>query len=121
MQSYCYLSTPKHVRSFIGQFLYIYTDKGEVSLPATGVRFVGKSGIPMDIPLTAIMDIQVGHYSRWAKPFGLDYIAIRFQDQACERTVLLTPTRSWRTATWETNKIVSQWVGLIREAMSRRT
>ena len=30
-RSACYLSTPEHIRSFVGQFIYIYTDKGDVA------------------------------------------------------------------------------------------
>ncbi|MFC1452386.1 hypothetical protein ACFLSJ_03470 [Verrucomicrobiota bacterium] len=118
-QTYCYLSTQEHIHSFIGRFIYIYTDKGEVSLTTDHVRFTGKSGIPIEIPVVAIKDIQVGHYSRWAKPFRLDYIKVRFQDEERERTVLLTPTRSWAMPTWETNKIVSKWVELLRDAQTR--
>ena len=29
-RSACYRSTPEHVQSFIGRFIYIYTDKGEL-------------------------------------------------------------------------------------------
>lgn len=120
-QTYCYLSTPQHIHSFIGRFIYIYTDKGEISLRTGHVRFTGKRGIPIEIPVVAIKDIQVGHYSRWSKPWGLDYIKVRYQDGEQERTVLLTPTRSWATPTWETNKIVSKWVELLRDTQTRQS
>ena len=113
-RSACYLSTPEHVRSFVGRFIYIYTDKGEVSLTGTGIEFVGKSGLPVVIPLDSIVGISIGHYSRWAKPIRLDYIAVRHRHGDAERTTLLTPTRSWATPTWETNKLVTEWVSALQ-------
>ena len=77
--SACYVSTPEHVRSWFGR-LWIHVDKGELCLTETALRFVGKSGFPGEIPLNSITDIRVGQYSRWAKPFGLNYIAVRHQN-----------------------------------------
>jgi len=119
-RSACYLSTPEHVRSFIGRFIYLYTDKGELCLTETALRFVGKSGLPVEISLDSITDVSVGHYSRWAKPFRLDHIAVRHRNGGTERTTLLTPTRSWATPTWETNKIVAEWVDALKTNWSRQ-
>jgi hypothetical protein len=118
-QSACYFSTPEPVRSFVGRFISIYTDKGELRLTETALRFVCKSEFTMEIPLDYITDVSVGHYSRWAKPFRLDYIAVRFWLGGGERTMLLTPTRSWTTPVWETNKIVVEWVHALQAARSR--
>jgi hypothetical protein len=119
-RSVCYLSSPEHVRSFVGRFIYIYTDKGELLLTETALRFVGKSGLPVEISFDSIADISVGHYSRLAKPTRLDYIAVRHRNGGTERTTLLTPTRSWATPTWETNKIVAEWVDALQAARSRQ-
>ncbi len=113
--SYCYLSTPEHIRSFFGSFIYIYTDRGELCLTDTALQFVGKSGSPVEILLRSITDICVGNYSRWAKPIRLDYIAVRYQSGEKERTLLFTPTRSWLTPVWETNKIVAEWVRALED------
>jgi hypothetical protein len=118
-RSACYLSTPEHVRSFLGCFIYIYTDKGELCMTTTTLRFVGKRGQPMEIPLDTITDISVGHYSRWAKPFRLDYIAVRHRIGGTERTTLFTPTRSWSTSVWATNKIVADWLDTLQAARLR--
>jgi len=118
-QSMCYRSTPEHVQSFIGRFIYIYSDKGELTLTDTTLEFVGKNGLQVEIGLDSIVDVSVGRYSRWAKPYGLDYIAVRYQNDGTERTALLTPTQSWATSTWETNKIVAEWVTALQAARSR--
>ncbi|HEV3340719.1 MAG TPA: hypothetical protein VG125_10195 [Pirellulales bacterium] len=107
--SACYLSTPQHVLSFVGRFIYIYTDKGELTLNANSITFVGKQGVPLVIPLDLIVDIRGGHYSRWAKPLRLDYIAVRRRQGGAEETFLLTPTMSWATPVWQTNRIVADW------------
>ncbi len=118
----CCLSTPEHNRrfnrSFIGWFISIFTDRGELVLTTDRVRFTGKSGIPIEIPVVAIKDIQVGHYSRWAMPFRLDYIEVRYQDGERERTVLLTPAPLW-TSIGEMNRIVSKWAELLRDAQTK--
>lgn len=119
-QSTCYLSTPEHVCSFVGRFLYLYMDKGELRLTDTALRFVGKSGLPAEIPLGSIAGVSVGHYSRWAKPTQLDYIALRHRNGGTEQTTLLTPTRSWATPTWETNKFVAEWMEALEAARSKR-
>lgn len=117
--AYCYLSTPEHLRRFVGQWIYIYTDQGELSLSGTHLRFVGKSGIPMSISLDSIIDISVSHHPRSAKPIRLDYISVRHRDRGLERTTLLTPTLSWMTPTWETNEIVADWADALQSAQSR--
>src|SRR5258708_21410103 len=93
-QACCYLSTPEHIRSFMGKFIYIYTDKGELTLAEDCLRFTGKKQIPIEIALKAITGISVGHYSRWAKPLRLDYVPVRYYVRRTKRTVLFTPTRS---------------------------
>lgn len=120
-RSPCYLSTPEHVRSFIGRFIYIYTDKGELSLNDSSLEFVGKTGVPVTIALSSILDASVGEYSRWAKPTGLDHIAVRYLDGKTERVVLLTPMRSPWVPTWETNKIVAEWADALESARAKHT
>jgi hypothetical protein len=116
----CYRSSPEHVHSFTGRFIWIYTDKGQLSLTNSTLRFEGKNAPLIEIPLASIKEISVGRYSRLAKPTGLDYMAVRYGAGDTTQTILLTPTRSWTTPTWETNKIVAAWVGLVNAARSRQ-
>ena len=58
--SVCYLSTPEHVRSFIGRFFYIYTDKGELALGEDSITFAGKRRLAVGNP--AEFDRE---HSRW--------------------------------------------------------
>jgi hypothetical protein len=115
-QACCYLSTPEHVRSFVGTFIWIYTDKGELSLAEDYLRFTTQHQTSVEIALSAITDISIGHYSRIAKPIRLDYMAVTYQKNGVERTLLFTPTRSWVTPVWETNKIVNEWVEALHQA-----
>jgi hypothetical protein len=120
-QACCYLSTPEHVRSFWGTFIYIYTDKGELTLSDDYLRFTGKNQPPIEIALKSITDISIGHYSRIAKPMRLDYVAVAYQKNGTERTLLFTPTRSWSTPVWETNEIVNEWAEDLQQARTTYT
>ena len=121
-QKQCYLSTPEHTRSFMGMFLYIYTAKGSLSLTSESLIFTSKK-ISFEIPLHSIVEISSDHYSRIAKPIRLDYIAIKYRHQEEKetilftQTILLTPTQSWATPVWKTNKTVASWVSSLNDAI----
>ncbi|HEV3384788.1 MAG TPA: hypothetical protein VG097_08225 [Gemmata sp.] len=117
-QACCYFSTPEHVRSFVGRFLWIYTGKGSLNLtPETLICEV--SNLVCEIPLRSIRGIEVGHYSRWAKPIKLNYIELTYMSQLLEKTVLFTPTHSWATPVWKTNALVESWTEWLEEAVER--
>jgi hypothetical protein len=117
-QACCYFSTPEHLRSFVGRFIWIYTAKGSLNLnPETLVCEV--SNLACEIPLRSIRGVEVGHYSRWAKPIKLKYIALTYTSQWQEKTVLLTPTHSWATPVWKTSALVESWAEWLREAVER--
>jgi len=114
-QKCCYLSTPEHIRSFKGIMLYIYTDKGELSLSSESLVFTSKK-TSIEIPVDLITEINSGHYSRIAKPIRLDYIAVTHHLKGIEETILLTPTQSWATPVWKTNKLVESWKASLEKA-----
>jgi hypothetical protein len=120
-RSVCYVSTPEHIRSFYGRFIWIYTGKGELTLTESALEFLNESGLLLEIPLISITDIEVGHYSRWAKPFRLDYISVSYLKRGRERMILFTPPGplAWMTSVWKTNKIVAEWVMTLQDALSR--
>jgi hypothetical protein len=117
----CYLSTPAHVRSFIGRFVYIYTDKGRLELTDNRLRFRGRKVKELEIPIESISDLGVGHYSHLAKPIRLDYVAVTFQDDDEPKTLYFTPTYSWWTPVWHTNLVVNDWLEFVGEAWRRNT
>jgi hypothetical protein len=117
-QACCYLSTPDHVRSFVGRFIWIYTAKGCLNLTfETLVCEVSNLGC--EIAVRSIRAVEVGHYSRWAKPIKLKYIALTYMSHCQEKTVLLTPTHSWATPVWKTNALVENWAEWLRDAVER--
>jgi hypothetical protein len=107
-QECCYLSTPRHVRSLVGRFIYVYTAKGSLRLTSEALIFTSKK-LTIEIPLDSIAEISSGHYSRIAKPLRLYYIAVRYNHEGREETILLTPTQSWAMRVGNTNKIVASW------------
>lgn len=119
IQECCYLSTPKHIHSFIGRFIYIYTAKGDLRLMPDLLIFTSKKK-SFEISLDLITDISSGHYSRWAKPCRLDYIAITYCCCGKDETVLLTPAKSWLVPVWKTNKIVASWMKLLKDSIRKQ-
>jgi len=116
-QESCYLSTPNHIRSFAG-FFWIHCDKGCLRLTSDSLSFIGRKN-PIHIPLTAIVDVSLGHFSRLLKPIRLDYIAIKHDREGREETILLTPTHSHFTPVWKSNELVSIWMSLLNEIIQK--
>lgn len=119
VQECCYLSTPKHVRSFVGRFIYIYTAKGNLRVTSESLIFTSTK-TSFEIPVNSITDISTGHYSRIAKPIRLDYLAVTYSHEGRDETILLTPTYSWTTPVWKTNKLVASWISSLGEAAHKQ-
>ncbi len=118
----CYLSTPEHLRSFLGRVLYIYTAKGNLCLTPESLSFISTKGWFLRIPLNSIEAISSKYYPRLVKPIPLYYIEVRYrQADKASQTVLLTPTRSWVTPVWKTNQIVTGWASLLAATVHRKT
>ena len=118
-QKCCYLSTPKYIRSFVGRFIYIYTAKGNLNLTSESLIFESKK-TSFEIPISSITNISFGHYSRIAKPLRLDYIAVNYHHEEKDETILLTPTESWATPVWATNKLVASWILSLNQAVHEK-
>jgi hypothetical protein len=116
--TFCCVSTPEHLRSFKGRFIWIYTDSGQLELLEERLRFLGKRE-RIDITFDSIQDMTIGEYPRLAKPVKLEYISIAFGTEP--RVLLLTPTRpcTFLTPVWHTNKIVDQWFETLRGRLSQ--
>lgn len=110
-----YFSTPEHLRSFIGRFVYIYTGKGTITLDPDALT-IAKSGISSRIPFSEIVELRVGAYSKWAKPITLKYIALSYRVENDAQTILLTPAVSWTAPVWKTNEIVETWYERLQQA-----
>jgi len=118
-QECCYLSTPKHVRTFVGRFIYVYTAKGSLRLTSESLIFASTK-TSFEVPVNSITDISSGHYSRIAKPFRLDYMAVKYSREGRDETILLTPTQSWAAPVWKTNKLVASWISSLDETVHKQ-
>lgn len=111
----CYVSTPEHLRSFRGRFLYIYKGKGELRLDNESLSF--RSTWPaIVIPLSSIRKIGQGDFPYSAKPLPLEYIAVTYAEHGIERTVLLAPFAGALLPT-TANENVEQWLSALQEAI----
>ena len=112
-----FTSTPEHRFSLRGYF-YIYTGKGHLTLDESTLTYLG-DGEPLRIPLRAIREIGIGHYSGIAKPVRLDFFSVVWEDADVVRTRLFTPYESLFSPTWETNSVVAEWAGAVRASAGR--
>ncbi len=119
-QTFCYLSTPDHLRTWYGRIVYLYTDQGELHLDSSRLKFRG-SFEKLEIPLETIRALSLGSYSRLAKPLRLDYVSVTFAEGGKERVLLLTPGAGWWSPTWSTNRAVAEFLETLREAVTART
>lgn len=114
VQQFCYFSTPEHLASFVGKYIYIYTGKGAIALtPATLVIEFGP--LQQGVPFAALTGLRIGEYSRRAKIIGLEYLDLTFTANGITRRIYLTPTISAFLPVWETNKIVRRWYEVLTE------
>jgi hypothetical protein len=118
-QDSCYLSTSEHMRSFIGRWLYIYTDKGSLKLTSKSVTFISKKDL-CEIPLNSITDISSGYYPRTAKPLPLKYVEVTYIREGKKKAIIFTPCNSWASSVWKNNKLVENWILLLNRTVPKR-
>ena len=118
--SMCYVSTPEHLRSFRGRFLYIYKGKGELRLDNESLSF--HSDWPaMVIPLSSIRKIAQGDYPYSAKPVPIHFIEVTFAEHGVERTAAVHPSPRRGHVPAEANRFVAEWLSALQEAIRSRT
>lgn len=114
--SMCYLSTPEHLRTFRGRFLYIYQGKGELRLDDESLSF--RSGwAAVEIPVSSIRKIAQGAYPYSAKPAPIHFIEVTFTEHGVERTLLFTPVLQEVMFPQEANKVVAEWLSALLETI----
>jgi hypothetical protein len=113
---FCYVSTLEHQSTFYGKYIYLYTDKGQLSLTNDGLEYLGKK-TNYSITRSSIKNIEISHYSRVAKPFKLNSIKISYKIDLIENDIYLTPTKSGFTPICKTNQLVKNWFSKLMEIM----
>ncbi|MGI2001637.1 hypothetical protein [Shewanella frigidimarina] len=113
---FCYVSTLEHQSTFYGKYIYLYTDKGQLSLTNDGLEYLGKKN-NYSITRSSIKNIEISHYSLVAKPFKLNCIKISYIADLVENTIYLTPTGSGFTPIYKTNQLVKNWFSKLMEIM----
>lgn len=109
IKDFCYYLTPEYAETFWGKYIWLYQGKGELSLSLSSLNFIGKT-YSASIPLGNIKSIETKTFSRFAKPFGLAIIVVRYIDDGAENTIQFIPMKSPFKPTWETNKIIKKWI-----------
>ncbi len=109
IKDFCYYLTPEYADTFWGKYIWLYQGKGELSLSSNSLNFIGNT-YSVGIPLKNITSIETKTFSRFAKPFGLAIIVIKYFDNEKENTIQFIPMKSPFKPTWETNKLIANWV-----------
>ena len=114
--SVCHITTPEHLATWWGKIMYIATGKGRIVLDEQ--RLVCKEDAAVTVvPLSAIRSLSTGEYSRWAKPTGLDYISVVYEEGGELLSLCFTPKETGFQTAWDTNLFVAEWLEAIRDAV----
>ncbi len=122
---FCNMATPEHIKSWFGQFVFIYKAQGPIYLSdkklifKPKVKYVRKVGV-VEIQLEEIVSITKGSYSRWAKPIRLDFLEIIYKSDGIEEGIIVTPMEFYSDTVWDSNKHVERWHTLIEQARAHR-
>jgi hypothetical protein len=107
-QRKCYYASAGYSASLWGKFGYLYEGKGRLRLTTDGLGLeVG--GRDLTIPFGAIKGIGLGRFSSWSKPFGLEYLAVRYQRDGDLETIRLVPHEGPLDPSWSTSELVESW------------
>ncbi len=112
-QPRCYYLTPEYARSFWGRYCWIYQGKGRLRLTSDGLR-LECAPLRLEILLHAIKSVELGRFSSWAKPFGLNYLIVRYAQDGEAETIHLIPYESAFAPTWKTSELVVSWLDTLR-------
>jgi len=135
--SLCYVSTPEHLRTFLGRLLYNFQAKGELRLDRETLSFDSGWSV-VKIPLSSICALAAGCYPvSFIKMLIMpgNYIAVTFTEHGASRTLLFTPTpplntvRTWvryhltnpKKKIWENAIVLNEWSFALQEAIRART
>jgi uncharacterized protein (TIGR03067 family) len=129
----CCVSTPEHLRTFLGRLVYNFQAKGELRLDGETLSFDSGWSV-VRIPLSSIQALGLGNYPVSVfKRMPTNYLAVTFTEHGVSRTLLLTPTvratsvRTWVTSRFEPSKtveickLVMQWLFALRGAIQAST
>ncbi len=136
----CCVSTPEHLRTFLGRHFHHFLAKGQLRLDKESLIF-DSGWTVVRIPLSSISALALGAFptsvftliKTLATP-GL-YVAVTFAEQGASRTLLFTPTPPLSTAkSWiryhftgptkkilEFSMVLSDWSRALQNAVQART
>ena len=138
--SLCCVSTPEHLRTFLGRLFYNFQAKGELRLDRETLSFDSGWSV-VKVPLSSISGLAIGAYpvsvitglKLLTKPGN--YLAVTFTKNGVLRTLLFTPTpplntvRTWvryhltdpKKKVWEHIIVLTEWANALQEAIQART
>jgi hypothetical protein len=136
----CFVSTPEHLRTFLGRFLYNFQAKGELLLDRETLGFDSGWSV-VKIPLSSICVLAIGAYPVSGITFfklltmPANYMAVTFTEHGVSRTLLFTPTpplnsvRTWvryhltgpKKKVLEHLIVLTEWSSALQEAIRAST
>jgi serine/threonine protein kinase len=110
------IATPEHMATWWGKYVNLFSGKGRITLEEHQLTYSDYEAVT-EIPLNSIRDLSIGRYSLWAKPTGLNFIRVTFEDGGQLRSLCFMPHESGLHLTSDANLIVAEWFDAIRGAI----
>lgn len=110
-----FMSTPEQLAT-IGGIFSLYRRRTHVLLDDRQLSFA-RVGTTTVIPLAAICDLSIGHYSRLVNPFGLDFINVTYNEGGQNNRIVFSPSDGLIAWPPRFNQFVAEWYISIRAAI----
>lgn len=110
------ITTPEHLKTLMGKWVYMYQGSGEISLNPESVQFVQSTGI-LNIPYGSIKEVQLDHFPWSLNPHGLLHIRLVWTSVGETKSTILVPHDGmWRPNSTKNEMTVSWYREICRRA-----
>ena len=102
------ITTPEHLKTLMGKWVYMYQGLGEISLNPESVQFVQSTGI-LNIPYESIKEVRLGHFPWSLNLQGLLYLELEHIDNGQSKTIILVPQSEMWSPIGTRNEMTVSW------------
>ena len=102
------ITTPEHLKTLMGKWVYLYQGSGEISLNPESVQFVQLTGI-LNVPFGSIEVVQLEHFPWSLNPNGLLYIRLVWTTDGETKSIILVPHDGMWKPIGARNELTISW------------
>lgn len=108
------ITTPEHLKTLMGKWVYMFQGSGELSLNKESVQFVQSTG-SLNIPFGSIIEIKLDHFPWSFNPQGLLHFLVVWMDQGERKSIILVPhSEIWKPIVDRNETTVSWYLEICR-------